>query len=117
MLLLLLLLMMMEVVMCLFTDINDCAGQPCENGGICRDLDGDFKCHCPSPYVGKHCQLRKCDPLTAASEPLIQAKFPLSAKCFSFHVAAVTILLPHPGRRHTQGPISNTPDVFQVDKS
>ncbi|XP_007573524.1 milk fat globule EGF and factor V/VIII domain containing b isoform X1 [Poecilia formosa] len=39
-------------------DVNDCAGHPCENGGTCRDLDGDFKCHCPSPYVGKHCQLR-----------------------------------------------------------
>ncbi|XP_028305305.1 milk fat globule EGF and factor V/VIII domain containing b isoform X2 [Gouania willdenowi] len=39
-------------------DVNDCAGLPCENGGTCRDLDGDFKCHCPSPYVGKHCQLR-----------------------------------------------------------
>ncbi|XP_049577950.1 milk fat globule EGF and factor V/VIII domain containing b isoform X2 [Syngnathus scovelli] len=40
------------------TDVNDCAGQPCQNGGSCRDLDGDFKCRCPSPYVGKHCQLR-----------------------------------------------------------
>ncbi|KAM6937023.1 lactadherin-like [Xenentodon cancila] len=39
-------------------DVNDCAGQPCQNRGTCRDLDGDFKCHCPSPYVGKHCQLR-----------------------------------------------------------
>lgn len=46
----------------LSADVNDCAGQPCENGGTCRDLDGDFKCHCPSPYVGKHCQLRKYDP-------------------------------------------------------
>lgn len=47
--------------MCAFTcpDVNDCAVQPCQNGGSCRDLDGDFKCHCPSPYVGKHCQLRK----------------------------------------------------------
>ncbi|XP_071400814.1 lactadherin-like isoform X1 [Centroberyx affinis] len=39
-------------------DVNDCAGQPCQNGGSCRDLDGDFNCRCPSPYVGKHCQLR-----------------------------------------------------------
>uniref|UniRef100_A0A1A7YPA9 Milk fat globule-EGF factor 8 protein n=1 Tax=Iconisemion striatum TaxID=60296 RepID=A0A1A7YPA9_9TELE len=39
-------------------NVNDCAAQPCENGGTCRDFDGDFLCHCPSPYVGKHCQLR-----------------------------------------------------------
>lgn len=39
-------------------DVNDCAVQPCKNGGSCRDLDGDFKCHCPSPYVGKQCHLR-----------------------------------------------------------
>ncbi|XP_056134956.1 lactadherin-like [Lampris incognitus] len=39
-------------------NVNDCVNQPCKNGGICRDLDGDFTCHCPSPYVGKQCQLR-----------------------------------------------------------
>lgn len=44
----------------LSVDVNDCAAQPCKNGGTCRDLEGDFKCHCPSPYVGKQCQLRKC---------------------------------------------------------
>lgn len=40
------------------TNVNDCAGQPCKNGGECRDLDGDYSCRCPSPYVGKQCQLR-----------------------------------------------------------
>ncbi|XP_055778118.1 EGF-like repeat and discoidin I-like domain-containing protein 3 isoform X2 [Salvelinus fontinalis] len=39
-------------------NVNDCANQPCQNGGSCRDLNGDFNCRCPSPYVGKHCQLR-----------------------------------------------------------
>ncbi|XP_061750624.1 EGF-like repeat and discoidin I-like domain-containing protein 3 isoform X1 [Nerophis ophidion] len=39
-------------------DVNDCARQPCQNGGTCRDLEGDFKCQCPSPFVGKNCQLR-----------------------------------------------------------
>lgn len=39
--------------------MNECAAQPCKNGGTCRDLDGDYSCHCPSPYVGKQCQLRK----------------------------------------------------------
>ncbi|XP_034731260.1 EGF-like repeat and discoidin I-like domain-containing protein 3 isoform X2 [Etheostoma cragini] len=39
-------------------NVNDCANQPCKNGGICRDLDGDYTCQCPSPNVGKQCQLR-----------------------------------------------------------
>ncbi|KAG9341327.1 hypothetical protein JZ751_019431 [Albula glossodonta] len=39
-------------------NVNDCAPQPCQNGGTCQDLDGDYTCRCPSPYVGKRCQLR-----------------------------------------------------------
>ncbi|KAM9469862.1 milk fat globule EGF and factor V/VIII domain containing b [Clarias gariepinus] len=39
-------------------NVNDCAAQPCQNGGSCQDLDGDFFCKCPSPFVGKFCQLR-----------------------------------------------------------
>nr|XP_020461507.1 lactadherin-like isoform X2 [Monopterus albus] len=39
-------------------NVNDCANQPCKNGGTCRDADGDYTCQCPSPYVGKQCQLR-----------------------------------------------------------
>lgn len=48
----------------LSSDVNDCATRPCNNGGVCRDLDGDYTCQCPSPYVGKQCQLRtftKCN--------------------------------------------------------
>ncbi|XP_061077777.1 lactadherin-like isoform X2 [Conger conger] len=39
-------------------NVNDCASQPCQNGGTCYDLEGDYNCRCPSPYVGKHCQQR-----------------------------------------------------------
>ncbi|XP_034536932.1 EGF-like repeat and discoidin I-like domain-containing protein 3 isoform X2 [Notolabrus celidotus] len=39
-------------------NVNDCVDQPCKNGGMCRDLDGDYTCQCLSPYVGKQCQLR-----------------------------------------------------------
>ncbi|XP_030222385.1 lactadherin isoform X2 [Gadus morhua] len=39
-------------------DVNECAAKPCKNGGSCRDLEGDFVCQCPSPYVGKQCHLR-----------------------------------------------------------
>ncbi|XP_060709362.1 lactadherin-like isoform X4 [Hemiscyllium ocellatum] len=38
------------------TNIDDCSSQPCINGGQCVDLDSDFSCYCPSPYVGKSCQ-------------------------------------------------------------
>uniref|UniRef100_UPI00398ED147 lactadherin-like isoform X4 n=1 Tax=Pristiophorus japonicus TaxID=55135 RepID=UPI00398ED147 len=39
------------------TNANDCASQPCKNGGQCVDLDVDYSCNCPSPYVGRSCQL------------------------------------------------------------
>lgn len=41
------------------TDVNDCAEQPCKNKGVCRDLEGDYTCQCPSPYVGKQCHMRR----------------------------------------------------------
>ncbi|XP_048418718.1 EGF-like repeat and discoidin I-like domain-containing protein 3 isoform X4 [Stegostoma tigrinum] len=45
------------------TNINDCSSQPCMNGGQCVDLDADFSCDCPSPYVGKSCQHTCASPL------------------------------------------------------
>ncbi|XP_062922169.1 EGF-like repeat and discoidin I-like domain-containing protein 3 isoform X4 [Mobula hypostoma] len=38
------------------TNIDDCASQPCKNGGSCVDLDADYSCSCPSPYIGRSCQ-------------------------------------------------------------
>ncbi|XP_067874178.1 lactadherin-like isoform X4 [Heterodontus francisci] len=45
------------------TNVNDCASQPCNNGGQCVDLDAHYSCNCPSPYVGKSCQLTCASPL------------------------------------------------------
>ncbi|XP_048472069.1 EGF-like repeat and discoidin I-like domain-containing protein 3 isoform X2 [Rhincodon typus] len=45
------------------TNVNDCSSQPCMNGGQCVDLDADFSCDCPSPYVGKSCQHTCASPL------------------------------------------------------
>ncbi|XP_020780599.1 lactadherin-like isoform X2 [Boleophthalmus pectinirostris] len=39
-------------------DINECQKNPCQNEGQCSNLNGDFACTCPSPYVGKRCHLR-----------------------------------------------------------
>lgn len=38
---------------------NECYSQPCKNGGTCLDLDGDYACKCPSPFLGKTCHVRK----------------------------------------------------------
>lgn len=48
------------------SDVNECAAQPCNNGGTCRDLDGDYSCQCPSPYVGKQCKQRTSTSITSA---------------------------------------------------
>lgn len=51
--------------------MNECAAQPCNNGGTCRDLDGDYACQCPSPYVGKQCQLRKLTSIVSVASLLL----------------------------------------------
>ena len=30
------------------TDIDECASEPCENGGKCADLTGRYECNCDS---------------------------------------------------------------------
>ncbi|VDL80711.1 unnamed protein product, partial [Nippostrongylus brasiliensis] len=37
-------------------NIDDCASQPCQNGGTCTDEVAGFSCACPAGYRGVHCQ-------------------------------------------------------------
>ncbi|XP_035665849.1 uncharacterized protein LOC118409092 [Branchiostoma floridae] len=37
-------------------DLDDCSPNPCQNGGLCQDLGGDFVCHCLPSYQGKTCE-------------------------------------------------------------
>ena len=37
------------------TKIDDCAGSPCQNGGVCSDLVNDYSCACAPGYDGKTC--------------------------------------------------------------
>ena len=41
------------------SDINDCAGNPCRNGGTCRDGVNSFTCSCVAGYTGNTCQFSK----------------------------------------------------------
>lgn len=36
-------------------NINECAGNPCTNGGTCLDRINDYTCACPPGYAGRNC--------------------------------------------------------------
>lgn len=38
------------------SDIDECAGGPCQHGGTCHDLVGGFRCDCPPEWTGDLCQ-------------------------------------------------------------
>ena len=40
-------------------DIDDCAVQPCLNGGTCIDAVNDYTCNCAVGYTGKNCSVGK----------------------------------------------------------
>jgi hypothetical protein len=38
------------------TNVNDCASNPCRNGGSCVDLENAYACNCRNGYTGNRCQ-------------------------------------------------------------
>ena len=38
------------------SDINDCAGNPCLNGGSCNDGVNSYSCDCAYGYTGDNCE-------------------------------------------------------------
>ena len=42
----------------LFKDIFDeCYSGPCQNGGSCENLLGDYRCNCTSGFTGRQCDI------------------------------------------------------------
>ena len=42
--------------LCFFLDINDCKGNPCNNGGNCTDGIATYTCTCPDGFRGSDCE-------------------------------------------------------------
>ena len=40
-----------------FVDFNECASNPCVNGGNCTDLVGSYLCSCPDNSTGAACEI------------------------------------------------------------
>lgn len=41
------------------TDVDECASDPCENGGTCVDGMNSYTCMCPDGYTGPTCGISK----------------------------------------------------------
>ncbi|XP_001920058.2 protocadherin Fat 2 [Danio rerio] len=54
------------------SDVEICASNPCENGGICAENStGGFHCSCPSMYYGPHCQFIHLPDDPCSSKPCV----------------------------------------------
>ncbi|XP_030630629.1 protein crumbs homolog 1-like [Chanos chanos] len=42
-------------------DLDECASDPCLNGGFCRNLINRFQCVCEMSFAGDHCQIDVSD--------------------------------------------------------
>ena len=40
----------------LYSDVDECASSPCQNGGSCVDIINGYYCACKSGYHGLHCE-------------------------------------------------------------
>jgi len=48
-------------------NINECASNPCLNGGKCEDMYNKFRCHCPNNFAGPTCAIKYCDNSTCSN--------------------------------------------------
>ena len=48
-----------DTLIFIFSDIDDCTGKPCQNGGTCTDGVNGFTCKCATGYTGTKCEISR----------------------------------------------------------
>ncbi|XP_045884248.1 coagulation factor VII isoform X1 [Meles meles] len=51
-----------------YTDGDQCASNPCQNGGSCEDQLQSYICFCPDSFQGRNCETNKKDLLVCMNE-------------------------------------------------
>ena len=49
-----------DCVWCIFSDINECVSDPCQNSATCKNLINAYSCTCVEGYEGTHCENGMC---------------------------------------------------------
>ena len=44
------------IIYVLYSDIDECASNPCQNGGTCADDVNRYDCTCEAGYTGADCE-------------------------------------------------------------
>ncbi|XP_044142354.1 coagulation factor VII [Bufo gargarizans] len=52
----------------IYTDVNQCLSNPCNNGGTCYDEYQSYMCLCPEGYEGRNCETNRNDTLKCEYE-------------------------------------------------
>jgi len=64
--------------------VDECQSDPCQNGGTCTDLLGDYSCECKEPFIGKDCETDTTPP------PAECGNVTLSTYCFDVETYITT---------------------------
>ena len=70
-------------------NIDECAPEPCQNGGVCVDGIAAYTCNCVAGYVGENCE-GKCPLVTIFLSSKVQQNNSITCTCTLVYVINVS---------------------------